>query len=61
MHIEEQCTGVSRDGRRSSTSEGTGPNKKRIITSTDNQWGDEERRVRNAVGFSSLLFDSFYF
>lgn len=35
---------------------GTGPNKKRIIPGTDNQWGDEERRMRNAAEFSALLF-----
>ena len=57
MHMEEQCTGVSRDGgKKSSTREGTGPNKKRIIPGTDNQWGDEERRMRNALEFSALLF-----
>lgn len=56
MHMEEQCTGVSRDRGKSNTSEGTGPNKKRIILGTDNQWGDEERRMRNALEFSALLF-----
>lgn len=52
MGVEEQCAGVSGDGGK----EGTAPNKKRIIPGTDNQWGDEERRMRNAVEFSALLF-----
>lgn len=56
MHMEEQCTGVSRDRGKSNTSERTGPNKKRIIPGTDNQWGDEEKRMRNAPEFSALLF-----
>lgn len=43
-------------GGHSSTSERTGPNKKRIIAGTDNQWGDEERRMRNALVFSAVLF-----
>lgn len=41
-------------GGKSSTSEVTGPNIKRIIPGTDNQQGDEERR--NALEFSALLF-----
>lgn len=56
VHMEEQCTGVSRDGGKSSTMERTAPNKKRIIPGTDNQWEDEERRKRNALEFSALLF-----
>ena len=56
MHMEEQYTGVPRDGGKSSTSEGTGPNKKRIIPDTGNQGGDEEKRMRNAPLFSALLF-----
>lgn len=43
-------------GVKSSTSEGTEPNKKRIIPGTDNQGGDEEKRMRNAPEFSALLF-----
>lgn len=54
--MEEECTRVSGDGGKSNTSEGTGPNKKRIIPGTDNQWGDEKRRMRNALEFSALFF-----
>lgn len=54
VHREEQCTGVSGDGRKSSASET--PNKKRIIPGTDNQCGDEEGKMRNSPGFSALLF-----
>lgn len=56
VHMEEECTRVSGDGGKSNTSEGTGPNKKRIIPGTDNQWGDEKRRMRNALEFSALFF-----
>ena len=58
VHMEEQCTGVSGDGGQSGTSEA--PNKKRIIPSTNNQWGDEEGKMRNALEFSALLFFFFF-
>lgn len=47
-------------GGKSSTSEGTGPNKKRIIPGTDNQWGDEERRMRMHLNFLPYFFFFFY-
>lgn len=39
--------------RKSRTSEA--PNKKRIIPGTNNQWGDENGKMRNALEFSALL------
>lgn len=58
--MQEQCSGVSGDRAKRSTSEGTGPNIKRIIPGTDNQWGDKERRIRNALEFFCLTFFIFY-
>lgn len=51
MHIQEQCSGVSRERRKSSTREGTEPNIKRIIPGTDIQQGDQDRRIRTALEF----------
>lgn len=58
MHIQEQCFGVSRERRKSGTREGTEPNIKRIIPGTDNQQGEEERRIRTTLDF---IFFTFFF
>lgn len=52
MHMEEQCCGVSGDGRERSM----GPNIKRIIPGTNNQCRDEESRIRNVLECLALRF-----
>lgn len=59
MHIQEQCSGVSRERRKSSTREGTEPNIKRIIPGTDIQQGDEDRRIRTTL-LQQFFFFFFY-